>query len=447
MQALAGELKRLANATEGDRNNTLNSVWFKLSQLITAGHLDHDRAHRDVLTTAVRIGLPEAEARRTMDSGTTGAQVKPRTDVPNPTGTPDNVTWLDLARGSAAVQPGADTDEPRDYSNLYLTRSELGTLPTPDPLIDGVLDKRTLFSVTGRDRSYKSFLVLDWLACLATGQPWLGHAAHTTKCLYVVGEGAYGLHTRLTAWEHYHTVTIPDTHLHIRRAPVNLFKGEADVSELIERVQREEYGIVVFDTLQRMSSGADSNHARDAGLIVNSLDRIRQTLDGVTVGMVAHTGKTDDDIRGSSAFEDDIDTVWRVKRDDDDPVIQITLAKRKDGPEGLSYELTPRPVAGSKSVVLERAHGGNVVRPIEGKILATLEVLAWDRRGGGDGMTPTEIEVRTQSNRGAVYRALDHLEDQLLVDWARRGQSRVYSITDRGVSMLDERRTAADQGL
>src|SRR5690606_4199457 len=119
--------------------------------------------------------------------------------------------------------------------------------------------------------------------------------------------------------------------------------------------------------------------------------------------MVAHTGKTDDDIRGSSAFEDDIDTVWRVKRDDDDPVIQITLAKRKDGPEGLSYELTPRPVAGSNSVVLERAHGGNVVRPIEGKILATLEVLAWDRRGGGDGMTPTEIEVRTQSNRSEEH--------------------------------------------
>src|SRR5690606_15916094 len=97
---------------------------------------------------------------------TTGAHVKPRTDVPNPTGTPDNVTWLDLARGAAAVQPGAVESEPRDYSNLYLTRSELGTLPTPDPLIQGVLDKRTLFSVTGRDRSYKSFLVLDWLACL-----------------------------------------------------------------------------------------------------------------------------------------------------------------------------------------------------------------------------------------------------------------------------------------
>src|SRR5690606_1481824 len=106
---------------------------------------------------------------------------------------------------------------------LYLTRSELGTLPTPYPLIDGVLDKRTLFSVNDRDRSYKSFLVLDWLACLSTGPPCVGHAANTTQCLYVVGEAAYGLHTRLTAWERYHTVTIPDTHLHIRRAPVNLF--------------------------------------------------------------------------------------------------------------------------------------------------------------------------------------------------------------------------------
>ena len=50
----------------------------------------------------------------------------------------------------------------------------------------------------------------------------------------------------------------------VRRAPVNLFRGEEDLGHLIKRAKKESYGVVIFDTLQRMVAGADQDSAADA---------------------------------------------------------------------------------------------------------------------------------------------------------------------------------------
>lgn len=370
-------------------------------------------------------------------------------------GSNNDPCWLKLLRGSAGgwtakhVTPAApiggedmpDGFDPR-YDDLYLTRDDLGAMPEVEPLIDGVIDRHTLFVIAGRDQTYKSFLALDWLCCLATGKSWQGREVEKCGVMYVVGEGAWGLHARVNAWETAHGEKV--NWLTVRRAPVNLFKQASAFADLLARIEDIGIEIVVFDTLQRMSAGADQNSARDAGTIIEGLDRVRQVTNGA-VGVVAHTDKGDNDTRGSSAFEDDADIVWRTRRDEDEQTIHLSLAKRKDGPAGLSFDLRPRMVDGTGSLVLESAksfvphpdrppaQAWPVLRALGAKSVPT------------SGLSSSALkEAIGQAGKGGLYRSLDWLMDAGYVRKEELGRWPSYSITGEGQSRLAE--TLAEQG-
>lgn len=78
--AFQGELDRVYESADGQRNNTLNSAAFSLGQLVGAGALDHNKVRADLLNAARSIGLPEHEAAATVDSGL-GAGVKEPRDL------------------------------------------------------------------------------------------------------------------------------------------------------------------------------------------------------------------------------------------------------------------------------------------------------------------------------------------------------------------------------
>lgn len=68
-RALESELGRLALAHVGGRNDTLNRSAFAMGQLIGEGHLDPGEVAGALLSVALRIGLTEHEAERTIGSG------------------------------------------------------------------------------------------------------------------------------------------------------------------------------------------------------------------------------------------------------------------------------------------------------------------------------------------------------------------------------------------
>lgn len=76
--ALRDELDRLRSATEGERNTTLNLCAFRLGQLVGAGLLDANTVAAAMLPVAHEIGLGEAEAAATIDSGLQAGQCSPR---------------------------------------------------------------------------------------------------------------------------------------------------------------------------------------------------------------------------------------------------------------------------------------------------------------------------------------------------------------------------------
>lgn len=455
--ALASEIAKIKVTAGGGRNGTLNEVWLKLNHRIATGHLDYDQAHQAVWDAITPwFGQPGgdgrpftvSEARATMRSAENGARMRPNTSIPEP-GAPPDLAWLDLPRQAAPVvsTPAPDAVPASmpaavDYSHLYITVRDLDDLPAPSPLIDGVIDDHTLFSISGRGGTYKSFIAWDWLACLATGKQWLGRDVQRRKGLLVVGEGAYGLAQRRNAWETAWHATIDPEWLHIRRAPVNLFRAAGSYLDLLARVEAERYDVVVFDTLQRMTSGAESNSNRDAGLVIERLAEIRSITDGA-VGYVAHAAKNADaGTRGSSAWEDDVDTVWRVRRDEDEDSgltdVILTMAKRKDGPDGQEFRLRPEIVAGTDSLVL-KVPGASLFDDARHPrySLEVLEELA--RPTAAEGLSQTRVkDILGIPSWKSMTAAANWLVDQHLATLVGKGARQRLKATGYGLKRLAE---------
>lgn len=83
-RALEEECADLARTHEGQRNDRLNAVAFRVGQLIAAGHLRQADAVRDVLAAAKACGLGDREASRTVSSGIAAGLAKPNPGDPKP---------------------------------------------------------------------------------------------------------------------------------------------------------------------------------------------------------------------------------------------------------------------------------------------------------------------------------------------------------------------------
>ena len=129
--------------------------------------------------------------------------------------------------------------------------------------------------------------------------------------------------------------------------------NNADVNNLMALIDWGGYSFVVLDTLARCMVGADENSAKDCGIVVDRMTRLLACTPGgrgVVLG-VHHAGKDGKTLRGSSAFESGVDTVYFSERDDQD-VILLSREKRKDGPENDTHQLKIEPMPGTGSAVL-----------------------------------------------------------------------------------------------
>lgn len=78
LRALEGELGRLAQATDGTRNDTLVRAAYRAGQLAAGHELDPIHAARQLEAVALRIGLSPSEVASTIRSGMTAGAQQPR---------------------------------------------------------------------------------------------------------------------------------------------------------------------------------------------------------------------------------------------------------------------------------------------------------------------------------------------------------------------------------
>lgn len=280
-------------------------------------------------------------------------------------------TEVALLRARREAQRIVDAEESpeRDLDELYLDRAALEHLPQPDPLIPGVLPRHAYGVLRGRDQSYKSFVALDWALTLSTGRLWNLTPVERVPVLYIAGEGAWGLRQRLAAWEQHTGTPVEPKWFTVRQAALNLHRPGPAFDHLLEHVSDRGYGLVVVDTLRRVSGAADGNGS-EMGAVVDSLDRVKHATAGGSVLVVAHTDKADTDSRGYSGIEDDADFVWHARRDANQ--LELELTKMKDGPDGITLRMQSMLVGESLVLVPSLRTPRDEATESEAKLLAVL---------------------------------------------------------------------------
>lgn len=320
-------------------------------------------------------------------------------------------------RGAKRIVDAEETEAElarHNFDDDYLTREQLASLPKPVPLIDGILARTSTILLRGRDATFKSFIAIDWALCIATGQDWLGREVEQGRVLYVMGEGAPGLEDRVTAWETARGVRVPGDAFVVRTSPVNLYRGGAAYVEFLRRVQDGGFSLVVFDTLRKVSGGADGNGS-DMGVVQDRIEEIRRaTIDGGSgaVLTISHTAKDDVDTRGYSGIEDDTDIIWHSKRKDEGS-LQLVLQnpKNKNAAETGEIQVSMQPSVNSL-VVAPLGFGGRVVRLDQGDVARQLWAALCDHN---------EIGITQSALRDAPYGFKKATVSQTLNRWVQAG--------------------------
>lgn len=204
-----------------------------------------------------------------------------------------------------------------------------------------------LFSPSGLG---KTFLILDFSLCIATGKGlWKGRQCQKGKVLYVCGEGKGTLVPRISAW------CIENNEGNPRNVEFYAEDGPFDVSDptnneaLLKRIEQyfaEEQPIaMVFDTMNLFMGDGDENSTHDANRFIHTMKEM--TLERkCAIILVHHTGvSTEERARGSSVFKGALDSELRLERSKGTGVLVLTQTKSRYGKESDPINLELKEVS------------------------------------------------------------------------------------------------------
>lgn len=180
-------------------------------------------------------------------------------------------------------------------------------LPPTEYIVDGLLEYRGMCSVIGDSGVGKSAVVLDMAAHIAAGKPW--HGRRTIQCpvVYVAGEGVAGAVNRLHAWQRAHRDYSIGDNLYIVEEALLIGSAVENWAYIAEQCVAVGAGLVIFDTLARMTTGLDENSASDMGKGITAFNKL-QVATGAGVLLVHHTARGSSHARGSSAVRGAVDS-------------------------------------------------------------------------------------------------------------------------------------------
>ena len=125
--AVDAECQAVATTTEGSRNHRLNRAAFSLGTLVGAKVLDVEDARAHLLDAALRAGLEQPEALRTIASGLSAGERQPRRGIEEPAngnGVRQRArTTAQLDRGQRSPDPSRRPDESANAAVLARARS------------------------------------------------------------------------------------------------------------------------------------------------------------------------------------------------------------------------------------------------------------------------------------------------------------------------------------
>lgn len=226
---------------------------------------------------------------------------------------------------------------PRSPKRFQLLSTEyvLG-LPPPEWAIHNILPRSGVVSIYGKSGTAKSMLVKDLCGKLTASGQWFGHPVTATlRSVLFILEGQSGIGPRVAAWQKFNGIDFPEHNKFIFDSFA--INDDADVALFATKLQvAGGADVIVIDTLNRASSGADENRSADMGKIISGAAKL-QELTGALVILIHHAGKDEGrGPRGHSSLFAAMDAIIEVKRDDNDKR-WWRLEKAKDGEDGIAH--------------------------------------------------------------------------------------------------------------
>jgi hypothetical protein len=266
---------------------------------------------------------------------------------------------LKQAWSSCASRPGCKTDEgraaqaqekfePVELKAISHRQEEEGEAPRiaqtsaefvagfvpPDYLVEGLLQRRFLYSLTATTGSGKTAQVLLLTLYVALGQNLGGREVAKGSVLYLAGENPDDIRMRWFAQTQQFDLTPEDF------SNVYFVPGVHKLSQIADRVRQElahinDLALIIVDTSAAYYEGDDENNNVQAGEHARRLRRLVQFNGGPTVLVCCHPVKNagGDNLlpRGGGAFLNEVDGNLTSKRDD--TVIELHWFGKFRGPD------------------------------------------------------------------------------------------------------------------
>lgn len=254
----------------------------------------------------------------------------------------------------------------------FLTIADLGNLPEPRWMIEGLFEQDALVMVVGPPGSFKSFLAIDWALSLAVGRPWNQRATEPSRVLYALGEGKANLLKRIQAWVHHNKLTKEEYTTLQKNFKITFevpqLADRHGIDEFVDRLVEDAFNptLLVLDTFARSYVGKNENDPMEIGVWVQAADRLRQI--GMTVLTLHHTKKNTEfglQYRGTTALMGAMDSAFTLERSPEGHrgYAKLTCSKQKDHaePEDIWMQhlhVRPRPDSEGSIILVETGKPG-----------------------------------------------------------------------------------------
>jgi hypothetical protein len=266
----------------------------------------------------------------------------------------------------------------------------------PIYLVDELIPSAGLVLIWGRQKTFKSFWLLDLMLHVAMGWSYRDRDVRQGPVIYCAFEGAHGYKGRIEALRrHYGIADDISVPLFVMPGQTDLIKNSpALIADFRAQLGDVTPCIVVLDTLNRSLRG--SENTEDMARYTEAAEAIRAAFNCVVI-IVHHCGYDDTHSRGHTSLPAAVDAELEVAREEGSPLLVVAVKHMREGPEGMQVRC--------------RAH----IMPLDpdrnGKPRSSIVIIPDDAPGGPvpksagrpDHTSPTLIEaIRTALTKDGV---------------------------------------------
>ncbi len=248
---LERECETVRSAQRGTRNTVLNKAAFKVGQAVGGGSLDEDMARGALYQAAIDAGLKHAEIIKTIASGLGDGIKEPRYPSERDNGydyNPDHNSGPtpDPPQGDGAP-PHGEPARPRDR-RMLTSADFVDGWKAPDWLIDSIIQRGMVYTLTGNPGHFKTTLALLLAYCLVHGHGFASRSCLKGSVAFFAGENSDNVRFQwISLCKHYG--------LDAKSLPVYWFDGPFSMSEERDAIDRElaeipDLVLIVWDSQQ-----------------------------------------------------------------------------------------------------------------------------------------------------------------------------------------------------